>query len=93
MLGAKVAAQLPFCLYPRYSLMRFWLTPHSSLPTQEFVSVCFSSDGKYVAAQGGAPDWTISLWIWEKSKLVASARTVGHPGASVTQCLVHPGAV
>ena len=59
---------------------------------QEYVSVSFSTDGKYVAAQGGVPEWNLMLWIWEKSKLVASVRTVTHPGHAVHQCLIQPGA-
>eukprot|EP00887_Chlorella_sp_A99_P007960 scaffold12.g7960.t1 len=58
---------------------------------KEFVSVSFSSDGKYLVAQGGAPDWTLALWVWEKSKLVASVRTVTHPGHTVHQCFIQPG--
>lgn len=59
---------------------------------QEFVSLAFSADGRYLAAQGGAPDWALCLWLWEKSKLVASARTASAPGQTVVQCLFQPGA-
>ena len=52
---------------------------------QEFVSLAFSGDGRFLAAQGGAPDWSLSLWVWEKSKLVAQQ------GHSAVQCLFQPG--
>lgn len=29
----------------------------------------FSPDGRYLAVQGGGPDWPLALWLWEKSKL------------------------
>lgn len=55
------------------------------------MSLAFSADGKCLAAQGGAPDWTLCLWLWEKSKLVASVRTVSTPGHTAVQCLFQPG--
>ncbi len=65
------------------------LVPH---PLQEFVSLAFSGDGRYLAAQGGAPDWALSLWLWEKSKLVSSVRTAAAPGHTAVQCSFQPGA-
>ncbi|KAL4457327.1 hypothetical protein ABPG75_012192 [Micractinium tetrahymenae] len=59
--------------------------------TKEFVSLAFSGDGRYLAAQGGAPDWSLSLWVWEKSKLVASVRTAAAVGHTAVQCLFQPG--
>lgn len=56
------------------------------------MSLAFSKDGRYLAAQGGAPDWALSLWVWQKSKLVASIRTVSAPGHAVAECLFQPGA-
>ena len=53
--------------------------------------MAFSSDGRLLVAQGGAPDWTLCLWVWEKSKLVASARSVTQPGHAATQCAFQPG--
>lgn len=55
------------------------------------MSLAFSADGRYLAAQGGAPDWSLHLWLWEKSKLVASARTATAPGHTAVQCLFQPG--
>ena len=51
----------------------------------------FSGDGKYLAAQGGSPDWTLALWGWEKGKLLATARTAAQPGQTAVQCLFQPG--
>lgn len=58
---------------------------------QEFLSLAFSADGRHLAAQGGAPEWALSLWLWDKSKLVASVRTVSTPGHTAAQCLFQPG--
>ena len=52
----------------------------------------FSQDSKLLAAQGGAPDWSLVLWQWEKSKVLASVHTsnpLGAPMAQVSQ-LVTP---
>jgi hypothetical protein len=34
----------------------------------------FSPDGRYLAVQGGGPDWPLALWLWEKSKLCGMYR-------------------
>jgi hypothetical protein len=34
----------------------------------------FSPDGRYLAVQGGSPDWPLALWLWEKSKLCGMYR-------------------
>ncbi len=31
--------------------------------------LAFSHDGAFLAAQGGAPEWNLAMWQWEKSKL------------------------
>lgn len=41
----------------------------------EFVSLAFSPDSRFLAAQGGQPDWTLACWIWEKSKLLSTVKT------------------
>ena len=45
----------------------------------------FSQDSKLLAAQGGAPDWNLVLWQWEKSKVLASIRTSNPIGAPMCQ--------
>ena len=39
----------------------------------------FSPDGKLLITQGGAPDWKLVVWVWEKSKV---ACIVTNPAAS-----------
>ena len=56
------------------------------------MSLAFSGCGRFLAAQGGAPDWGLCLWAWEKSKLVATARPVAAPGHTAAQVLFQLGA-
>ncbi len=52
------------------------------------MSLSFSADGKMLLAQGGAPDYNLVLWVWEKSKVAAVAKTTnqqGNPVYSVSQ--------
>ena len=52
---------------------------------QDISSVIFSQDSKLLAAQGGGPDWSLVLWQWEKSKVLASVRTSNPLGVPMTQ--------
>lgn len=52
---------------------------------QEIASMAFSPDGRLLAAQGGAPEWNLVLWIWEKSKVVTSVKTTNNAGNPVYQ--------
>ena len=53
--------------------------------TQEIASMAFSPDGRLLAAQGGAPEWNLVLWVWEKSKVVTSVKTTNATGNPVYQ--------
>lgn len=53
--------------------------------TQEFSSLAFSPDSKYLIAQGGRPDWTLVYWGWEKSKLMATFKTSPQQSNAVHQ--------
>ena len=37
--------------------------------SEGYVSAAFSPDEQMVAAQGGGPDWTLVLFLWEKGKV------------------------
>ena len=36
--------------------------------------MAFSADGHLLAVQGGAPDFMLTVWVWEKAKSVDSVR-------------------
>lgn len=44
------------------------------------MSIGFSADSSFVAAQGGAPEWNLTVWQWEKSKLAGIAKGVTQVG-------------
>lgn len=43
-------------------------------PVQEFVSLGFSPDSKYLVAQTGPPESNLAYWMWEKQRLMAMVR-------------------
>ena len=47
----------------------------------------FSPDGKWVIAQGGAPEWNVTLWNWERCKQLACvpAKALGSDACAVLQ--------
>jgi cilia- and flagella-associated protein 57 len=45
----------------------------SEVLSNEYVSVSFS-DNKTIISQGGAPDWTLVLWAYDKGKVLALAK-------------------
>jgi hypothetical protein len=58
--------------------------------SQEFVSLAFSPDSKLLMAQGGSPDWTLTIWTWEKAKFVASIKTAASQNSTIYQCSFCP---
>lgn len=55
-----------------------------------FVSVAFSSDSKLLLALGGAPDWRLVCWAWEKGKAVAVAQMSTEAKLPLYQCSFNP---
>ncbi len=47
--------------------------------------MAFSPDGRLIAAQGGAPEWNLVIWNWEKSKVAGMFRTCNASGSPVHQ--------
>lgn len=52
---------------------------------QEFTSLAFSPDSKYLITQGGRPDWILVYWGWEKSKLMATFKTAAQQTNTIHQ--------
>jgi hypothetical protein len=44
------------------------------MASRVIVSMCFSADGKTLLVQGGAPDWILVHWNWEKARVLQSAK-------------------
>ena len=51
--------------------------------------MAFSPDGRLLATQGGAPDWNLTLTVWEKSKIAASTKTTNQNGSAIHQVCRH----
>ncbi|XP_078485320.1 cilia- and flagella-associated protein 57 [Ciona intestinalis] len=60
------------------------------LQTNEFVSLAFSPDSKYLIAQGSRPEWMLVYWAWEKSKIMATMKTTNQSGQPVYQVSFNP---
>ena len=49
--------------------------------SKEFVCLAFSPDSKGLLTHGGAPDWTLVYWVWEKAKVGAVSKSSGAAGS------------
>lgn len=72
-------------IYDLHTLKRRKVLNAADYGFTEFVSLAFSPDSKYLASQGGKPDWTLLYWTWEKSKVMATTKTTNQHGAPVYQ--------
>ncbi|KAL6752180.1 WD repeat domain 65-like protein [Haematococcus lacustris] len=59
--------------------------------SKEYTSLAFSADGKMLLAQGGAPEWNLVLWVWEKSKVAASIKTTNQQSSPLHNCAMSTG--
>ncbi|TPP47436.1 WD domain, G-beta repeat family protein [Leishmania donovani] len=44
----------------------------TDLDSDRYVALSFSSDGRHLVTQGGAPGWNLHYWNWERSQPLAS---------------------
>ena len=77
-------------IFDLHSLKRRRLLTSTDSHAKEFVSVAFSPDSKLLMAQGGAPDWTLTIWTWEKAKFMAAIKTAATPNSVIYQCSFSP---
>ena len=56
----------------------------------EFVWLTFSHDSKLLLTLGGAPDWNLTIWNWEKGRALNSIRVSNTQGSPVYQCSFSP---
>ncbi|RKO90756.1 hypothetical protein BDK51DRAFT_37886 [Blyttiomyces helicus] len=57
---------------------------------KEFIAMSFTHDSKHIFAQSGAPDWTLFIWGWEKTKLIGSIRTSNNSNAEIHKMSCNP---
>ncbi|CAL8096630.1 unnamed protein product [Calicophoron daubneyi] len=74
-LAEKTAEKPVITIYDLQALRKKKTISSPDVHSNEFVSIAFSPDSKYLAAQGSQPDWTLVYWSWEKSKQLAAVRT------------------
>ena len=72
-------------VFDLHTLRKRKVLSFAELQAQEYVSVAFSPNSKYLIAQGGGPDWTLVYWGWEKAKLMASLKTTNQSNSPVHQ--------
>ncbi|KAK7197760.1 WD domain, G-beta repeat [Novymonas esmeraldas] len=56
----------------------------SDLDSDRYVALSFSSDGRHLVTQGGAPGWNLHYWNWERSQPLASV-SIGQMYAASAQ--------
>ena len=62
----------------------------ADVQSRQFVSLAFSPDSKGLITHGGAPDWTLVYWMWEKAKVGAVAKTSNPQNSAIFQCSYNP---
>ena len=62
----------------------------ADVQSKEFVCLAFSPDSKGLLTQGGAPDWTLVYWLWEKAKVGAVSKTSTQQNAAIYECSFNP---
>ena len=68
---AEKAEKAMVTVYDLAALKRRKVLLSADAGSREYVSMSFSPDGKWLVTQGGAPDWHLLLWQWEKAKVTA----------------------
>lgn len=58
--------------------------------SEEVVYLAFSHDSKYLLAQGGAPDFSLVYFFWEKNKVITTLKNLSTIKNPVTEVSFHP---
>eukprot|EP01028_Stygiella_incarcerata_P004742 TRINITY_DN2061_c0_g1_i1.p1 TRINITY_DN2061_c0_g1~~TRINITY_DN2061_c0_g1_i1.p1 ORF type:complete len:1197 (+),score=341.87 TRINITY_DN2061_c0_g1_i1:223-3813(+) len=67
------------------------LSAPDQVGSREIVSLSFSSDNRTLIAQGGAPEWNLMAWRWEKLRCLGSVcSSDAERSFPVYQCSVNP---
>ena len=57
------------CVYNLRNLFKKKALSTPEVASHEFVSMAFSNDDVLLLTLGGAPDWTLCCWSWDKGKV------------------------
>mmetsp|Transcript_36831 Transcript_36831/g.108610 ORF Transcript_36831/g.108610 Transcript_36831/m.108610 type:complete len:1386 (-) Transcript_36831:299-4456(-) len=88
---AERAEKAMITVYDLQTLKRRKVLMSTDAGSKEYVSLSFSADGKMLLALGGAPDYNLVLWVWEKSKAAAVTKATNQQQAAVHSCAFSPG--
>ena len=72
---AEKGEKATITIYDLQTLRKKKVLTTTDVQSQQYVSLAFSPDSKYLVSQGARPDWTLLYWAWEKPKPMASIRT------------------
>ncbi|ELT90948.1 hypothetical protein CAPTEDRAFT_196345 [Capitella teleta] len=88
---AEKGEKATITIFDLHSLRKRKILSSPEVQSEEYVSLAFSPDSKYLVAQGGRPDWTLLYWTWEKSKVMASTKTTNpQTNAPIYQVTFNP---
>eukprot|EP00730_Choanoeca_flexa_P000903 TRINITY_DN10389_c0_g2_i3.p1 TRINITY_DN10389_c0_g2~~TRINITY_DN10389_c0_g2_i3.p1 ORF type:complete len:1202 (+),score=338.92 TRINITY_DN10389_c0_g2_i3:34-3639(+) len=65
---AERGKQASVTIYDLHSLKKRKHLQYAESTCTEFVSLVFSPDSKYLVTVGGAPEWSMYYWAWERSQ-------------------------
>ena len=84
---AEKGEKASIAIYDLHSLRKRKPLSSVEMQSQEYVSLAFSPDSKYLIAQGGRPDWTLLYWAWEKGKVMASVKSSNQQNSPLYQVI------
>lgn len=82
---AEKGEKATITIYDLNTLRKKKVLSSPEVQSNEFVSLAFSPDSKYLVSQGGRPDWTLLYWTWEKAKVMAVTKSTNQMNSPVYQ--------
>lgn len=74
-------------IYDLHTLRKRKTLSSADVQSDEYTSLAFSPDSKYLVMQGGKPDWTLLYWTWEKTKVMAKMNSSQQPSMTINQVI------
>eukprot|EP00929_Paragymnodinium_shiwhaense_P023265 TRINITY_DN1460_c0_g1_i1.p1 TRINITY_DN1460_c0_g1~~TRINITY_DN1460_c0_g1_i1.p1 ORF type:complete len:1300 (+),score=429.10 TRINITY_DN1460_c0_g1_i1:78-3977(+) len=63
---------------------------YADCEAHEYVCAAFSAESKFLITQGGAPDWTLVLWSWDKARPHGAVKVSNQTGSVIHECSFNP---